>query len=274
MYACEGFEPTGFRTVQRWYQQHKDFDLDQPTLTATTGHFTQLVWRKSRRIGVGVARSDCDSTGSGQYYVVANYDPPGNVVGEYRENVRPRDRNKQPRELHGFSWSGFWAGVVRPFNRFQQQCLEEHNRLRRVHGAQPLRLKRRMCDEAQNWAQRLAVENHMRSQGWVRYGENIFSMRWTPTQGPDGRDSEMPGGKPVLAWYAEGQSYRGEYTAETGHFTQIVWESSVELGVGVARSRTGDVYVVALYYPPGNIQNEFQKNVYGLMRLEEKATLK
>lgn len=271
MYACEGFEPTGFRTVQRWYQQHKDFDLDRPTLAATTGHFTQLVWRKTRRLGVGVARSDCGSNGSGgQYYVVANYDPPGNVVGEYRENVRPRVRNKQPRELHTFSWSEFWARLVHPFSRFQQQCVAEHNRLRRLHGAQPLRLQRRMCDEAQIWAQRLAVENRMRSQGWVRYGENIFSMRWSAVRTAHGHGmAEMPGGKPVLAWYAEGEGYRGEYTAETGHFTQIVWQSSVDLGVGVARSRTGDVYVVAMYYPPGNIQGEFGHNVRGLAQLED-----
>ncbi|KAE9547059.1 hypothetical protein FO519_009728, partial [Halicephalobus sp. NKZ332] len=45
------------------------------------GHFTQLVWKNSQRIGFGISRSN-----SG-YYVVADFDPPGNVMGYYANNV-------------------------------------------------------------------------------------------------------------------------------------------------------------------------------------------
>lgn len=39
------------------------------------GHYTQVVWRDSERLGCGVG----DCTGGGEIWV-CNYDPPGNVI--------------------------------------------------------------------------------------------------------------------------------------------------------------------------------------------------
>lgn len=47
-----------------------------------------------------------------------------------------------------------------------------------------------------------------------------------------------------------------------GHFTQVVWKDSTELGVGMAT--TGNkVFVVGQYHPAGNINTKeyFEKNV-------------
>lgn len=60
------------------------------------GHFTQVVWKGSREIGVGKARSK-----DGKILVVANYRPAGNVIGRFSENVpAPSDRGI-PRRLAG-----------------------------------------------------------------------------------------------------------------------------------------------------------------------------
>lgn len=60
------------------------------------GHFTQVVWKGSREIGVGKARSK-----DGKILVVANYRPAGNVIGRFSENVSaPSDRGI-PRRLAG-----------------------------------------------------------------------------------------------------------------------------------------------------------------------------
>ncbi|KKY38811.1 putative scp-like extracellular protein [Diaporthe ampelina] len=41
------------------------------------GHYTQIIWASTSKIGMAVA-----SDGSGGYYVVARYNPAGNVIGE------------------------------------------------------------------------------------------------------------------------------------------------------------------------------------------------
>ncbi len=41
------------------------------------GHYTQIVWRSTTHMGLGVAVSN-----SGETYVVARYNPPGNFFGE------------------------------------------------------------------------------------------------------------------------------------------------------------------------------------------------
>ncbi|CRK97387.1 CLUMA_CG010777, isoform A [Clunio marinus] len=69
-----------------------------------------------------------------------------------------------------------------------------------------------------------------------------------------------------LCWHNE---YRARHnrpsllhtTVNVGHFTQIVWKNTKYMGVGKSVSRTGKIFVVAFYYPPGNITGEFQNNV-------------
>lgn len=49
------------------------------------GHYTQLVWRGSEQLGIGLART-IDANGV-SYYVVCNYYPPGNIMGQFATNV-------------------------------------------------------------------------------------------------------------------------------------------------------------------------------------------
>ena len=48
------------------------------------GHFTQVVWKSSQRLGIAKAKSS-----SGWTYVCASYDPPGNYAGQFTANVPP-----------------------------------------------------------------------------------------------------------------------------------------------------------------------------------------
>ena len=48
------------------------------------GHFTQNIWKNSRKIGCGLAtRNDCPYGN----YLVCQYNPPGNVTGQYTANL-------------------------------------------------------------------------------------------------------------------------------------------------------------------------------------------
>ena len=52
------------------------------------GHFTQVVWKSSRQLGVGKAKS----FDARQVFVVCMYYPAGNYVGRYKDNVLPPPR--------------------------------------------------------------------------------------------------------------------------------------------------------------------------------------
>jgi hypothetical protein len=55
--------------------------------SSATGHFTQMVWAGSSRLGCGMARGPRGRMNT--VYIVCNYDPPGNYEGEFRRNVLP-----------------------------------------------------------------------------------------------------------------------------------------------------------------------------------------
>jgi hypothetical protein len=59
-----------------------------------TAHFTQVIWKESREIGIGAA------IGSNNIIICcANYYPSGNEVGKYFENVlKPSSHEKDARK--------------------------------------------------------------------------------------------------------------------------------------------------------------------------------
>ncbi|MFO0619401.1 MAG: CAP domain-containing protein [Polyangiaceae bacterium] len=69
------------KSVELWYGESSQYDFAHGGFSMTTGHFTQLVWKDSARLGCGTA--SCGGTG----VYVCEYDPPGNVEGLYAENV-------------------------------------------------------------------------------------------------------------------------------------------------------------------------------------------
>jgi pathogenesis-related protein 1 len=65
--------------VDAWGDEAKDFDPRTVTCAAgkACGHFTQIVWKTTTKLGCGKA------TGTdGNDYVVCNYDPAGNKAGQ------------------------------------------------------------------------------------------------------------------------------------------------------------------------------------------------
>uniref|UniRef100_A0A0K0FXA7 CAP domain-containing protein (inferred by orthology to a human protein) n=1 Tax=Strongyloides venezuelensis TaxID=75913 RepID=A0A0K0FXA7_STRVS len=72
--------------VKNWYDEISQYDFKKPEFSFKTGHFTQLVWRDSKRAGFGVAVS----ADGRRVFVVCKYTPPGNYAGEFKENVLQR----------------------------------------------------------------------------------------------------------------------------------------------------------------------------------------
>jgi hypothetical protein len=66
-----------------------------------------------------------------------------------------------------------------------------------------------------------------------------------------------------MQWYDEikDHNFNMDHQSGTGHFTQLVWKTTKEVGFGVARASDGSFYGVANYYPAGNLIGTFVKNV-------------
>jgi len=75
--------------VKSWYDEISRYDFSGTSNPSGSNHFTQVVWRESRKLGVGVA-SATNSDGMLCTYVVCQYQPAGNFLGEYKANVLPR----------------------------------------------------------------------------------------------------------------------------------------------------------------------------------------
>jgi len=76
--------------VDDWYAEIRDYHFDRPEpVPDSTLHFTQLVWRESRRLGA--ARVHGRRPGSRWYdtYIVFDFFPAGNVDGRFRDEVPP-----------------------------------------------------------------------------------------------------------------------------------------------------------------------------------------
>ena len=72
------------KVVKPWYEEIKDYNYaNWRQSTGKIGHFTQVVWKSTDRVGCAQAYS----TNSRRLYTVCNYSPPGNHVRYYKENV-------------------------------------------------------------------------------------------------------------------------------------------------------------------------------------------
>mgnify|MGYP001794199921 FL=1 len=117
-----------------------------------------------------------------------------------------------------------------------------------------------LAREAQAWAQKLANERCLRHASKSERndcGENIAMFT--------GKFDEA-GVEATNMWYEEVKDYnfrKSGFQSNTGHFTQVVWKGSKELGMGRASTRDGRLtFVVGRYRPAGNIIGHFDDNVF------------
>ena len=76
-----------------WYDEIKDYNWKIPGFSVKTGHFTQVVWKNSLEIGIGVGLGENNSV-----VVCANYFPAGNMMGAFEENVLKKSSNPISKE--------------------------------------------------------------------------------------------------------------------------------------------------------------------------------
>ena len=227
--------------IDAWYKDAKDFKFNNSNYNPEATPFAQLVWKSTKLIGIGFSKDEKGGT-----YIVSNFYPPGNVANQYSFNVFPpkgdineiRKRKKEE------------------FSKFDLEALAAHNKYREKHHSPPLVLNKELCKIASDYAQKL-LQNNAVSYSFGKFkgndmGENIFRCQ----------GAEATGEMATNDWYNESKNYnfKKDFQKDTGHFTQIIWKDTKEVGFGVA-NRGNTYYVVANYYPPGNFLGQYGKNV-------------
>lgn len=74
---------TPAEVVAEWVKEKANYSYSSNTCSSSCGHYTQVVWRDSQRLGCAVKNCTTGSpfgSGSWQFWV-CNYDPPGNLNG-------------------------------------------------------------------------------------------------------------------------------------------------------------------------------------------------
>ena len=143
------------------------------------------------------------------------------------------------------------------------QSLNFHNKARKDLNISPLKWSVKLANDAQKYAENLARRN----KGLVHstnnnQGENLYMSISFGSQNFE-EITNRPGIDASISWYNEIKFYRYSKTRKlrfgpaVGHYTQMIWESTNELGIGWAVSRTGKLFVVARYFPAGNWIGEY-----------------
>lgn len=70
--------------LKEWYEKKNVYDFQYPRYNAQASNLTQMIWKETKQIGMGVTLSD-----SGNAYVVVNYYPEGNTLQGFALNVKP-----------------------------------------------------------------------------------------------------------------------------------------------------------------------------------------
>lgn len=142
---------------------------------------------------------------------------------------------------------------------FINDILSYHNTLRARNSAPAMTWNADLAQVALNNVNTNAADGtflHTSEMGIsTGYGENIAYQ--TGQNNPDYL---------VWLWYEENTSYdynNPVFAENTGHFTQLVWVDSVELGCAYtqATDSAGTYYLACEYSPAGNYAGEFSDNV-------------
>lgn len=133
---------------------------------------------------------------------------------------------------------------------FIERMLAAHNAPRAELGLTPLNWNPDLAADAAIWARTLSRERKFQHEMQKGEGENL----WMGTQG--GYSYEQM----VGSWSGEKRLYRPGVFPEVsrtgswhdvGHYTQMVWRTTTDVGCAMSNNRGWD-YLVCRYSPPGN----------------------
>jgi len=163
---------------------------------------------------------------------------------------------------------------------WMQSIFDRDNEWRRRHGVPGFELNNELSKRAQEWADTIAArcrEGHSSEDAPFRQwrgdltGESYmaFSGNTDTTSVADAAYISTDGWYEEIQMYPYPQGYQGNEEdplfEKIGHFTQTVWSDTKYVGYGYAYNPNCDQcnwYIVARYFPIGNIEGQFPNYVF------------
>jgi len=224
--------------VDIWYNQGSE-NYDYNKEPESPNDFTQLIWKNSKLFGLGYTL-----TKENKYYIVANFFPEGNIKGQFLKNVYPKITHSEANSFYSIN------------TKFLEEIFNSHNKLRIKHNSPPLILNPSLSTLAQEEAEKMAENKEIKIDSNNKlYGKNYFFS-----------ENNSSGEEVTSFWYKGKNKYNFRKELKNkdemiNNFTQLIWKNTKEVGFGFTNDDKGNFYVVAYYFPSGNIKGEYKKNV-------------
>ena len=128
-----------------------------------------------------------------------------------------------------------------------------HNKWRSEVGVVNVKWSVEVARSAQKWADELGRRGcAMKHSSDRKYGENIF---WSSGMNPTAEDVTNDWAAEIK-FYKKGTKISYSNYSNFGHYTQMVWSSTTEIGCGRAKCAHGKEVWVCQYNPAGNYIGE------------------
>ena len=149
------------------------------------------------------------------------------------------------------------------FEQFQKEIVDRHNEYRKKHAASSLTVLKDLSTLCQHTVYNCKKIGGLQHGGLTMDDGTIVGQNLYLTSGM------TDGGSVVDNWYSEIRYYDYDNvdkgTIMAGHFTQVVWKSTKQIGCAIAFGPWKDFslssYIGCNYLPAGNVLGQYAKNV-------------
>ena len=209
-------------------------------------NFTQIIWKGSEYIGIG-----CTKTKENNIYTVINFFPSGNIKNEFLLNVFPPMEEDEKSNLS----SNSELKIL-----FLEGLLNSNNEFRSMHGASSLTLNPSLTMKANDYATFIVNKDSLQNYDIEYLGEKCGKNICITN------NANYNGKEICSIWYNEIKEYnfsnlKKNDMKKVKNFTQLIWKETREVGYGWAQDNKGNICVVAIYFPSGNIKGKYKENV-------------
>ena len=148
-------------------------------------------------------------------------------------------------------------------------ALKVHNDARKEVGVKPLIWSDNLEIDAKKYADFLASKDifeHSEDLSELGQGENLYSAAFFVLQENGEKyffEKTNYLENASVSWLSEKKDFlyakigdTKNNFSEVGHYTQMVWYGTTKVGIAYSKSNSGNVYVVARYYPAGNVTGQ------------------